>query len=167
MTGVSRKFGPLDEALIYANLHLNTKEIGQILNSEREKRDQPPVDFTRYDRQNFKKKNTIEQLKHDVPELEVIHRCRMLKFHKEKLQGVMDGLIGVEGEEVTTSQAREISSLSREFRQTLHDIGALEKLLAVHKKTEKPVEEKPPEEKYRDQLPENAVEFKRKADGTN
>lgn len=167
-----RKFNHHDEAIILASLHLPPREIEIALNRARGDRGEPAVTFTRTNKQRFQQSKDDIDIRQHVPELDPTQRVRELKAHLDTLQVSIEALKTIaiksmkkpqEGEvqvRFEKGEARELSNLSRELRNTLKDIGDL--AAAVLPKEEEPEAEVPPEEKYAEQLPPNVVAMTKK-----
>ena len=154
-----RKYDHHDEAIVLANLHLPPREIELLLNRARSARGASAVTFSRANKQDFKRKKQDSSVLDQVPELEAEQRARELKAHLDTLQVAIQAFkrqASVEGAQFGKGEARELANLSREFRNTLKDIGDLSPALIAPKKAE-PEAPKTAEEKYAEQLPPNVV----------
>jgi len=154
----SAKFDHQDESLIFASLHLPPRETEIRLNKSREERGLEPVTFTKHNKRDYKKRQVQREIIEFIPELEAEQRARVLKFHLETIQAAIDALHYTAKKTPNSfgkGEARELSNLSREFRNTLKDIGDLSPALIGKKDDEK--EKIPDEEKYAEQLPSNVV----------
>jgi len=158
-----KKYDHYDEALIFANLHLPPREIESLINIEREARGLEETTFTKLNKQTYKHHAEERDILDFIPELEAEQRARELKHHLETLQDAID-IIRINAKKKPSAfgkgEARELGNLSREFRNTLQDIGALSPGLLKPKVEEEKVEPTQ-EEKYRGQVPKNVTEFPR------
>jgi len=157
------KFDHREKGIIYANLHLPPREIEFVLNEDRAARGMAPTTFTRDNKRDYKRRaQEIDVLEH-VPELEAEQRARELKSHLDVIQAGINALKSQaikNPSDFGKGEARELASLSREFRNTLNDIGALSPTLLRPPEDDEEEANKPTvEEKYAGQLPDNVKEF--------